>query len=722
MLGLIAAPITQGALVATDVRVLEPDAFVLSGTQVRIEVRGGISRARLTQTFDNPYNRPVEAQYVFPLPHDAAVTQMATRVNGRTIRAELMEKNAARARYARARSRGQRAALLTERRPNVFEATVGRIEAGARVQVELRYIAPLRMVDGAFSLVFPMVVGPRYTPELRPSLSPPQLPRNVRSGRDMDLEVSVDAGFFLESLRSPTHRLDINLISGQRALVRLADDDRIPNKDFELRFSPAAGAEPLRVVHQEGTDSGGYFSVMLAGRRATGPAQIIPRELVFLVDSSCSMRGAPLRAAQRLILGALDRLSARDTFRIIRFSDRAESLDSSALQPSSAALERARAYTRRLKADGGTRLLRGLRSALQLPSQPGRLRTIVLLSDGYIDQETVVFREVEAHIRDGRLFGVGIGSAVNRHLLDALSRIGRGRAHYALDEEDAQRQARSFLSLIERPTLSDLQVRFEGAKVYDLYPKVLPDLFGGRPVLIHGRYRGRFKGRAIITGKGADGGVRDLKVRLRGRRGPARTLWARAKIGAYEERLLRAEEAGSDAQGALTSFSIQEGVMCSLTAWVAVDKKSGSVSGADLEPLRVSVPVDAPAQTSGSTAVSSKRAAEPAMSSPARASSAWSGSFDGEALPRSVQRRIIKRIRGAYERSLKRAPKLMGRLEIELIFDPRGRIERVRIVRSTVNDPAFEREVLRLLRTSRIRPSGSPESRTLRFPIVFSPR
>src|SRR2546423_11746357 len=127
-------------------------------TDATIDVRGLVAAATVTQQYANASNMPIEAVYVFPLPHDAAVYDMEIHVGNRVIRSVIKEREEAKKTYEKAKSEGKRAALLEEERPNIFTASVANIMPGDRIDVRLRYVEPLRWDEGRMRLEFPMVV------------------------------------------------------------------------------------------------------------------------------------------------------------------------------------------------------------------------------------------------------------------------------------------------------------------------------------------------------------------------------------------------------------------------------------------------------------------------------------------------------------------------------------------------------------------------------------
>lgn len=504
--------------------------FVLKHTDVRADVTGFVSSVAVTQEFENPFSEAVEAIYAFPLPEDAAVDEMTLTVGARVIRASIQKRGEARRMYEQAKAEGRRAALLDQERPNIFTQTVANLLPGERVKVSLRYVAPLKYDDGLYTFNFPMTVGPRFVPGAvadADKVSPPI----ERSGRDVAVAVHLFAGAQVEELSSISHRMQVTRGDGVHDIT-LDPADRVPNKDFILRWRVAGPAKRAAVLATGG--SGGTFALMVMPQAREVQAAPVPKEMVFVIDTSCSMAGPPLDAAKRAMRSAMEQMNPDDTFMLIDFADRASSFHDTPLPNTPQHVGRAIAYLAALPASGGTNQLQGLLRALQLPRDQKRLREVLLMTDGFIGNETQIFAAAEQNLGHARIFGFGIGSSVNHYLLSRLSQVGRGFYQYVRPDEDAELAVERFVRRIERPMLTDLSVEWSGVEVFDVLPRKVPDLFDAQPVVLVGRYKEPGKGTVTLRGMRNDG-PEELQVAFelpaRGGAAPGlQSLWARARI------------------------------------------------------------------------------------------------------------------------------------------------------------------------------------------------
>jgi Ca-activated chloride channel homolog len=577
----------------------------LEHTKVSVRVAGFLADVEVEQRFHNPYARKIEAAYLFPLPTRAAVDAMEIVVGGRTIVGRLDLRERARQKYQVAVRNGQVAALLTEERPNLFTQAVGNIEPGARVTVRLRYVEALPFGDDGYELVFPLVAGPRHVPrssqltaEAAAAVQAPVLPPGLRSAHDVELAVDLDAGVPLGEVLSPSHRVVIDRPGGRSAAARiaLAGDDTVPNKDFVLRWSVGGRTPELALLAHRASDraDGSFYLVAQPPPAAQVAAdEIAPREVVFAIDTSSSMRGQPLAKAREAVKRVLAALGPDDTFQIIRFDDDAGALAPRWIANRPRNLELAAAWLDGLTAGGGTDMATAVRAALELPDDPGRLRLVVFLTDGYIGNEDEVLALVQEKLGRARLFAFGVGSAVNRYLLEEMAAVGRGAVQVVRPDEDTAAAAQRFAARLARPILTDVTIDWNGLPVKDVTPAAIPDLFVGQPLVVAGRYtRG---GAATVTVIGTRAGQRvsfAVPVTLPevdASRPAVATVWARARIAELARRQLRAERPLVKAE--IIGLALANHLVTPYTAFVAVDT-SRTTRGGVAE--TVAVPVEVP--------------------------------------------------------------------------------------------------------------------------------
>ena len=591
--------VTEGTLLAREGKRLVH--VPLRHTDVRLRVVGHLVDATVTQRFVNPYDDKIEAVYLFPLPTGAAVNAMELVSGGRRIQGRIERRAQARRVYERARQRGEVAALLAQERPNVFTQAVANLEPGAEVRIEIHYVQPLVQDDGGYELVFPMVVGPRYLPSAHGAVGPPAVPPDVRSSHEIAVRVDLDAGVPLGPVTSPSHRLAITPgADGRRAAIGLAAGDTVPNKDFVLRWRvagpgdrPGEPAKPAFAVlaHRAGDGAGSFF-LTAQPPAAAGDAAIAPRELIFVLDTSSSMKGRPLTKGRELIRRALTTLRPDDTFQIVRFADTASALGPRPIANRANNIALALGWLDRLRAGGGTEVATGIATALAVPHDPARLRVVVFVTDGFVGNEDEILARAAAQLGSARLFSFGVGSAVNRYLLEELAALGRGDVQVVRPDEDTGAAVARFARRIDRAVLTDITIDWGQLAVADVTPAAVPDLFVGQPLVIAGHYTRPGAGTITVRGTRAGRPIAftvPVALPAAADRPAVATVWARARIAELSRKLVRAPDASIER--AIVDLALAHRLLTRFTSFVAVDASRTTRGG----PARtVAVPVEVP--------------------------------------------------------------------------------------------------------------------------------
>jgi Ca-activated chloride channel family protein len=560
----------------------------LKHTEVRASIDGYISTVNVRQKFDNPFNEKIEAVYMFPLPEKAAVSEFLMIIGERRIRGILREKEEAEAIYNEARSQGYQASLLVQHRPNIFEQKVANIEPGKAIDVDIKYFHTLAYSDGWYSFVFPTVVGPRYNPpdHKDPIVPAPRgsvLPEaggtavrylrpNERSAHDLSIAVAIDAGVAIEELQS-SHKIVTSRNTAASAAVELANETTIPNQDFILKFRVAGDTIKSNLLTYEDPDTNqGYFTLMLYPPAGTGSLARRPMEMVFVLDCSGSMSGRPLEQAKAAVTTALDRLQEGDTFQIIRFSDDSSQFGATPVPATRRNLQQARRYLAGLNGTGGTQMIEGVKAALDFPHDPARLRFVSFMTDGYIGNETDILAAVHNRIGSARIFSFGVGSSVNRYLLERMAKEGRGAVAYLGPRDSADELMDGFFNRISHPALTDVRIDWGGMAVSDVYPAKLPDLFVGRPVVVTGKYLGAASDVAVSGMTGTVGhsfGIDAAGTEAGNAYIPK--IWARLRIAELSDRQAWESDPYGELENAIKSTALEYQLMSAYTSFVAVD-------------------------------------------------------------------------------------------------------------------------------------------------------
>lgn len=561
----------------------------------RIELN--VASVTVTQTYSNPFAEKIEAVYVFPLPQNAAVSDFVMAIGDRRIRGIVRDREEAQRIYDQAKAQGYRASLMTQERPNIFTQSVANIEPGQRIDIETTYFEALPWRDGAFEMVVPTVVGPRFNPpgpradDGRPLGSGVgavavgaegtsghavevayRRPGEGGDGPGLAIAIELDGGLPLGEIGCRTHAMAIARDGERRATLTLRDGIDVPNRDFVLRYRPRTTELGGAVaVHRDPATGDGWFAMLLQPPGQAVDIEPQPREMVFVVDCSGSMNGEPMAACQRAIRRCLERLCPDDTFTITRFSDVASSLGESPLPATSANVRRGLAYVDGLRANGGTMMERGVLAALTPRVSAGRRRIVTFMTDGYIGNERDILRAVHDHVGDARIFGFGVGTSVNRYLLERMASIGRGVAAYIDPGDSGREQIDTLFARLEKPAFADMRLDWGSADVTSIEPKRLPDLFEGRPVLVHGTVRGELPRSVRVHGMvGRQRQSIELAL-TEVREHPAiRKLWARARIRSLHDASTWVATP-AELTHEIRRLALENGLASAFTSFVAVD-------------------------------------------------------------------------------------------------------------------------------------------------------
>jgi Ca-activated chloride channel family protein len=586
----------------------------LKHTDVKAEISGFLSRVVVTQNFENPFKEKIEAVYVFPLPQNAAVDDMTMYVGERVVRGKILPREQAQAVYEAAKTGGQVASLLDQERPNIFTQSVANILPGEKIKITISYVETLRYDNGAYEFVFPMVVAPRYVPGaptgqqahgFAPDTSQvpdgskitprPALP-GVRAGHDISLDISLDAGLAIDNVASKTHAVSIDRQSVGRAHIKLNDQDTIPNKDFILRFDVAGNAIQDAVLTHRLT-KGGFFTMILQPPQRVTVEDVTPKELVFVLDTSGSMSGFPIEKAKETMKMALDNLYPADTFNLITFAGDTHILFKQPVPATAENLKKAQEFLSSRAGSGGTEMMTAIKAALDPSDQQDHVRIVCFMTDAEVGNDMAIIDEVQKH-PNARVFAFGIGSSVNRFLLDKITEYGRGEVEYVGLNDDGSAAAKRFYERVRNPLLTDISVEWNGLPVADVYPQRVPDLFSAKPVVLTGRYLNGASGTIRLKGKmSGNDFVREIPVQFpdnEARHDVLAALWARQRI----DDLMGQDYAGAqyanmkpELKETITQLGLEYRLMTQFTSFVAVEEMVVTDGG---QPRRIDVPVEVP--------------------------------------------------------------------------------------------------------------------------------
>jgi Ca-activated chloride channel family protein len=576
----------------------ETERLPLKETSAKVNIAGVIAKVKVKQVFENSGDKPIEAVYVFPASTRAAVHGMRMKIGSRTVEAKIERKAEARAQYEQAKAEGKRASLLEQERPNVFTMNVANVMPKDRIEVELDYSELLVPEDSVYEFVYPTVVGPRYGGGADPAkdkwIANPYLEEGKKEPYRFDIEVHVETGIPLKELGSPSHKVVVNYLSKASADVRLQESGG-GNKDYVLRYRLAGDKIESGVLLWKGEKGENFFLAMLEPPQRPTQAQIPPREYIFLLDVSGSMHGYPLDTAKVLAKDLFGQLRPTDFFNVVTFSGGHSTLSPEGSLPATPGnVQMATEAFNRQRGGGGTELAAGLRAAYAIPKKAqGVARSVIVVTDGYVGVESQTYKFVREHLNEASCFAFGIGSAVNRGLIEGLARAGQGEPFVVLGPDKAKAEADQLKKYIESPVLAGIQATFPGFEAREVAPMKVPDLLASRPVVLFGKFKGEPKGKIVVSGFAGGGKYEaaiDLKPEMvKAENAPIRWLWARKWVAFLDDELKMT--AAKEIEDAITDLGLSYTLLTTFTSFVAVDSEVANRSGQPADKVNQPLPM-----------------------------------------------------------------------------------------------------------------------------------
>lgn len=559
-----------------------------------VDVSGLVAQVHLQQQFRNNSADWIEAEYVFPLPDQAAVNAMEIRLGERIIKGSVKEKAAAQREYIQARSEGRRAGLVEQQRPNLFTTRVANIGPGEEVDVTVTFVMTLRYDQGRFELRLPTTLTPRFIPGVAnhntelllqgngwasntdqvsdaANITPPQISAARTGSHQAEIQVELMPGFEVTQLQSPYHSIATQQ-HGNRYHVEPAGGAIDMKRDFVLRWQPLAEQAPVAAVFEETVNDDYHALVMMLPPVDEATLHIPPRELILIIDTSGSMAGESMPQAIQALRYALQQLRPQDAFNVIEFNSVHRSLFTSSVPVNPANLQQAQEFVASLHADGGTEMLPALQAAFTSTTLPEHLRQVVFVTDGSVGNETALFKLIEDRIGAGRLYTVGIGSAPNQYFMRKAAEFGRGTFSLIGSTAEVKAQMQTLFEKIKRPVVTQIQLETDST-CDEIFPQPLPDLFAGEPLLIN-LHCGQRPQQVMISGI-FQGQAWQSRLQLASEQvdnGGIATLWARAKVAHLQDEGIRL---GNNAhfKPDIISVGIDYQIITPFTSFVAVEQE-----------------------------------------------------------------------------------------------------------------------------------------------------
>ncbi len=723
------------------------DQLPLKSTSAAVNISGVIADVQITQVYKNQGKRPLEAIYVFPASTRAAVYGMKMIIGERVIHARISKREDARLEYERARQQGKSASLLEQQRPNVFQMNVANIMPGDEIKVELKYTELLVPTDRVYEFVYPTVVGPRYSNQPAEKALPseqwvqnPYLHQGEAPNYTFDIQVNIAAGLPIKELHCTSHKVTANFEGPSVARVMLDKSEAYGgNRDYILRYRLDGDRIQSGLLLYQG-ERENFFLLMMQPPKRVAKNQIPGREYIFIVDVSGSMHGFPIEISKKLLKDLIGNLSPTDRFNVLLFSGGSSVMSEESLPATPENIRQAIYLIERQRGGGGTELLPALERALKLKKPESYSRTIVIVTDGYVTVEEDVFDLIRKNLGDANMFAFGIGTAVNRHIIEGMARVGMGEPFIITRPEEAPSKAERFRTLIQSPVLTQVKVKFQGFSTYDVEPLSIPDVLAERPVIVFGKWRGQPLGRITLSGISGNGPYREAievnKVKPLGNNSALRYLWARHRIALLSDyNKLRSNDKRIKE---VTDLGLTYNLLTAYTSFLAVDTEVRNMDG---QQTTVKQPLPLP-QGVSDYAVGSMRFAQAPASLMARKETVSpsedkvlreqtrekekdkrtitlgdvtvSEGFSKEAILNLIQQKVHELEKCSW------GNESYGKLVIELIISPNGKIKTAKFVSSPLKNRTAERCLLEQVKKWQLLVTQDGQEAKVTFSLAFA--
>lgn len=546
-------------------------SYRIDKVEVNADVRGQSASVLLAQTFVNQSSRTIEAQFLFPLPDDAAISGLTLIVDGKELPGELKKREDARRIYENIVRQQKDPALLEYVGQGVFKTSVFPIPANANRRVEIRYTQLLKQDGGLIDFTLPLGT----------------FKHAKRTINNVSVNVRVDAEQSIKTIYSPTHDFEIKRPDEKQARCKLRLQDVAKPDDVRLLFGTKRGDIGMNLIsYRPEAKKDGYFLLLASPRVKSKKAQKIAKTVLFVVDTSGSMSGEKIEQAKSSLKYMVSKLGPKDTFNIIAYSTDVALFREELEVVNEETRQAALGFVDDIYAGGGTNINGALMAALKQLKDKQRPAYVMFMTDGLPtvgtrDEKQIAAAAKEANQVSARIFNFGVGFDVNSRLLDRLSRDNRGTSIYVTPNEDIEVASSNLFRKVQSPALTDVKVVItpeehdSGRKaIRRVYPRELTDLFRGEQLVMVGRYRTGGPTKVVLTGE-VNGKKRSFELDGRlasksntGRNSYVEKLWATRRIGEIIDEL-DLNGRNKELIDELVALSLRYGIMTPYTSFLA---------------------------------------------------------------------------------------------------------------------------------------------------------
>lgn len=538
-----------------------PLEVVYHNVDVKINDQSAITK--IEQSFYNPTDYQLEGYYIFPVPKGAVISDFTMIINGKEVKAELLDSDKARKIYEDIVKQMRDPALLEYSEQNIFKLRIFPIEPRSEKKISISYSQMLESDNNLFEYIYPLNTEKFSAKPLK----------------NVSVKVDIKSSEPLKNIYCPTHNVEIVNNSDTYSIISFEEKNTKPDNDFKVYFSKSPSRVGLSLLSYKSDNDDGYFLLSASPSIQIDKSNIESKDITFILDVSGSMIGDKLEQAKKALTYCVNNLNSGDHFNIIRFSTAAFSLFKNLKQADKESKSEANRFIDALKAIGGTNIEEAFASAFNNYTESERPHFIVFITDGRptigeMNDEKLVKKILKLNSKQSRIFTFGVGDDVNTHILDKLTEATKAWRTYVNDDEDIEIKVSNFYDKIQSPVLSNLKLDFGNIEVYHTYPKDLPDLFKGSNLLVFGRYKNNGKTKITLSGK-LQGKQKqfvltDEFTKSKKDYSFIPTLWASRRIG-YLLDLIRLNGNDKELIEEITSLAREHGIITPYTSYLIME-------------------------------------------------------------------------------------------------------------------------------------------------------
>ncbi|XP_071689053.1 uncharacterized protein [Rutidosis leptorrhynchoides] len=379
-------------------------------------------------------------------------------------------------------------------KPHIFTLTVPQVDGGSNLSIKVRWSQKIMYKDGEFILIVPYSFPEYVTPAGKKLQKKEKIQLNIKCGLTTDVVCNTSSHPLKERKQEP----------GKLDFLYEAQVLSWSSTDFVFTYHASTtnpyGGVLLQSPSPNSIDQREMFCIYLFA----GPdksRKVCRKEVVFVVDISESMKEKTIETTKNGLVSILSKLDQEDSFGIIAFNDQTDAYSSTLELATEQAIKNASEWIdTNFVATGGTNMSIALTQALEMFSGSSKsVPMVFFVTDGAVEDDRQICEVVQKQSKVKgselcpRINTFGIGSFCNHYFMRMLAMIGKGLCGASYDAESIDDRMQMWFSKASSTIMSNIVLDgLDDLDNLEIYPSTIPDLCSERPLMIFGRYNGKF--------------------------------------------------------------------------------------------------------------------------------------------------------------------------------------------------------------------------------------